>query len=153
MNQRAQRTVEEILASAREMLEMDIAYLSEFEGGVQCVREVDGDAESFGLAPGTEVALADSYCRRMVDGVIPNAISDTRRALWFIRPPPVDRPSRGRCPVRAPASAGEPQMHRLSRVMLRRAGSPPWSILVAGQPRSTTAVPRRPAGRTGGTQT
>ncbi|HWH45015.1 MAG TPA: HD domain-containing phosphohydrolase [Thermoleophilaceae bacterium] len=69
-------TVEEVLETVREMLEMDIAYLSEFEDGVQCVRDVNGDADSFGLTRGTEIPLTDSYCQRMLDGVIPNAIGD-----------------------------------------------------------------------------
>lgn len=72
-------TVEKMLAAAREMLDMDIAYLSEFRGGVQRVRDVDGDAESFGLVPGREIPLEETYCRRMIAGEIPCAIPDTRR--------------------------------------------------------------------------
>ena len=76
----ARETVDRILSTARDMLSMDIAYLSEFDEGVQKVRSVEGPAESFGLTPGTEIPLADSYCVRMVRGEIPCAISDARSA-------------------------------------------------------------------------
>jgi HD-GYP domain-containing protein (c-di-GMP phosphodiesterase class II) len=53
----AHETVESILGTAREMLGMDIAYLSQFEDGDQRVREADGDVESFGFDLGTKVPL------------------------------------------------------------------------------------------------
>lgn len=76
----ARKTVEQTLETAREMLGMDIAYLSRFDDGVQRVRDADGDTESFGLTPGTEIVLADSYCQRMVNGEIPSAICDASHA-------------------------------------------------------------------------
>jgi len=73
-------TVDGILSTTREMLGMDVVYLTEFDAGLQRVQLVEGEGESFGLTPGTEVALPDSFCDRMVRGEIPNAIGDARTA-------------------------------------------------------------------------
>ena len=72
------RGIEEALAAAREVLGMDIAYLSEFEAGMQRVRDTEGPVEQFGLDEGTEVPLQETYCQRMVEGAIPHAIPDAR---------------------------------------------------------------------------
>ncbi|HWC27669.1 MAG TPA: HD domain-containing phosphohydrolase [Solirubrobacteraceae bacterium] len=74
----ASRGIAAALAAAREVLGMDIAYLSEFGAGSQQVRDTDGPADVFNLQQGTSVPLEQSYCRRMVEGAIPNAIPDAR---------------------------------------------------------------------------
>lgn len=67
--------VERVLGTARELLEMEMAYYTELEGDGQTVRAVEGDG---GLEAGTTVRLSDSYCQRMLDGRIPHAVGDTR---------------------------------------------------------------------------
>ncbi len=44
---------------------------------MQVSRFVEGDGSTFGTGPGAELPLEESYCRRMVDGELPNAIADT----------------------------------------------------------------------------
>lgn len=72
------RRIERVLETAREALEMDVAYFSEFTQDEQVVELVSGDSDSFGFGRGTAVPLEETYCRRMVAGEIPNVIADTR---------------------------------------------------------------------------
>jgi PAS domain S-box-containing protein len=66
------------LQSVREVLGMDVAYVSEVVGDEMVFREVDGDAESFGIRSGQSMPLRQTYCQRMLDGRLPNLIPDTR---------------------------------------------------------------------------
>ncbi|CAA9495138.1 MAG: diguanylate cyclase/phosphodiesterase (GGDEF & EAL domains) with PAS/PAC sensor(s), partial [uncultured Solirubrobacteraceae bacterium] len=68
-----------MLAAARAHLAMDVAWLSEFSGGRQVFRALDGDAASFGLAAGEGLPLSGSICLRVLDGRLPAAIGDTSR--------------------------------------------------------------------------
>jgi response regulator RpfG family c-di-GMP phosphodiesterase len=83
LNARTQRgegsddVVEGALASARELLGMDAAYVSEFREGRQHYRRVEGDAASFGLAEEGSLPLADTFCVRMTSRDIPNVVPDT----------------------------------------------------------------------------
>ncbi len=43
----ATETIEDVLASARKILGMDIAYLAEFDAGLQVSRFVEGDGSTF----------------------------------------------------------------------------------------------------------
>jgi GAF domain-containing protein len=71
---------DDVLASAleiaREALHMDAAHLGTFISDYQEIREVSGDAERFGLAPGIQVPIQDTFCRRMVEGRIPQVVPD-----------------------------------------------------------------------------
>lgn len=71
-------TVERALDAARELLGMDIAYFSEFTDSQQIIRSVSGDSSSFGFAEGTTAELDETYCKRMVSGVIPCLIPDAQ---------------------------------------------------------------------------
>lgn len=75
----AASAVAPILRAARERLGMDVAWLAEFHGGEHVFRAVDGDQSYFGVPVGEGIALEGSYCQRMVDGRIPNAVPDVRR--------------------------------------------------------------------------
>lgn len=75
----AASAVAPILRAARERLGMDVAWLAEFHGGEHVFRAVDGDQSYFGAPVGEGIALEGSYCQRMVDGRIPNAVPDVRR--------------------------------------------------------------------------
>lgn len=58
---------------------MDVAFVSEFVGDEQVFRSLDGDSESFGLEKGGSLPLEGSYCQRIIDGRISNAIPDARQ--------------------------------------------------------------------------
>jgi EAL domain-containing protein (putative c-di-GMP-specific phosphodiesterase class I) len=71
------RGLHRILLLARQHLEMDLAFVTEFSEGKQVYRGLAGDADSFGCELGGELAVAETYCQLMISGQIPNAISDT----------------------------------------------------------------------------
>ena len=70
--------IEKALAAARELLEMDLAYVAEFHDGHQVFRALEGDAQSFGVEEGGGIPLGESFCQRVVDGRIPNVIADAQ---------------------------------------------------------------------------
>lgn len=70
--------LEGVLSAVREVLEMDVAFVSEFVGDRQVFRALEGDAESFGIREGDSLPLEGSICKRVIEGRVPNAIPDTR---------------------------------------------------------------------------
>ena len=80
-------TVERLLSTVREAMEMDVAFVSEFAGDQLIFRALEGDAESFGWREGEGFPLDESYCKRVLDGRLPSVIPDARsegrtRDLW-----------------------------------------------------------------------
>jgi GAF domain-containing protein len=75
----AEEIVERALEIARDVLGMDLAYMTQFTADDQVYREVSGESESFGMEAGGSWPLEGSYCQRMVLGEIPNAVADTSR--------------------------------------------------------------------------
>ncbi|MDB5880035.1 MAG: diguanylate phosphodiesterase [Variovorax sp.] len=74
------RTLNEILRSMRKLLEMDIAFVTAFEGDQVVVRHVENSTESADiLEVGQSSAFEQTYCKRVVDGRFPNAIPDTSK--------------------------------------------------------------------------
>jgi GAF domain-containing protein len=71
--------IEHALSTVREVLEMDVAFVSRFDGDRLVFRAIEGDAESFGWREGQSFPLDDSYCRRVLDGRVPDAVPDARR--------------------------------------------------------------------------
>jgi GAF domain-containing protein len=71
-------SVEVALRAAREMLGMEVAYVSEIVGDDLVLRELEGDGASFGIARELSMPTEHSYCRRMLDGRLPNLIPDVR---------------------------------------------------------------------------
>jgi PAS domain S-box-containing protein len=69
-------TLQAALRAIREMLGMDVAYVSEIVGDDMVLRELDGDGASFRLAAGGSLPRRYTYCQRMLDGRIPNLIPD-----------------------------------------------------------------------------
>jgi hypothetical protein len=67
-----------VLVTAREHLHMDLAYLSQFNAAEHVIQRVHGDARSFGIELGQAVAADVSYSQRIVDGRLPNLVSDVR---------------------------------------------------------------------------
>ena len=64
------------LRAIRDVLGMDVAYMSEIVGDDFVVREIDGDGTSFRLATEGSWPRAQTYSQRMLDGRIPNLIPD-----------------------------------------------------------------------------
>lgn len=58
---------------------MDVAWVSSFVGDTIQIRYLDGDADAFGLSVGLTGSIADSYCQRVIDGVLPSLIPDTSK--------------------------------------------------------------------------
>ena len=71
-------SVQAAVAAARDFLEMEVAFATEFVGDQQVLRSLSGDVESFGLHEGQSIPSSDLYCRRILDGRLPRLISDVR---------------------------------------------------------------------------
>jgi len=79
--------IESLLSMVRENLQMDVAFISEFSGNRLIFRALEGDAESFGWREGEGFPLDKSYCKRVLDGRLPNVVPDARsddltKDLW-----------------------------------------------------------------------
>ena len=68
--------IDEALAVVREVLDMDVAYLSAIGGEEQEILSVTGDGETLAIRPGRVIPLADTYCDRMLNGRIGNLVAD-----------------------------------------------------------------------------
>jgi putative nucleotidyltransferase with HDIG domain len=71
-------SIERALQAVRELLGMDIAYATEVLGDVQHIRKIDGDSTPPGTDPDYSVPFAETYCKRILDGELPNLIADVR---------------------------------------------------------------------------
>jgi PAS domain S-box-containing protein len=74
----AQPTLTVALRAVRETLGMEVGYTSELIGEHFVVRELDGDAASFGLAGELALPRAATFCQRMLEGRIPSLVPDVR---------------------------------------------------------------------------
>lgn len=72
----SEETIESALSAVRELLEMDVAFVSKFAGDQLAFRVVEGDKESFGFEAGESIPLEGSYCKRVIDGRISNTVPD-----------------------------------------------------------------------------
>lgn len=68
--------IADLLRAVRAHFGMDVAFVSEFTEGRRVFRFVDTGAESF-VVPGAGEPLERTYCKYVVDGVLPSAIPDT----------------------------------------------------------------------------
>ena len=73
------QTIERMLSEVREVLKMEVAFVSEFVGDRMIFRALEGDAESFGWQEGEGFLIDESYCKRVLDGRIPNVVPDAKR--------------------------------------------------------------------------
>jgi diguanylate cyclase (GGDEF)-like protein/putative nucleotidyltransferase with HDIG domain len=66
-----------LLAAAREVLGMELAYLAELRDTELVLREVDGEVASYGgVRPGASLPRAHSWCHEMVAGDAPQLVRD-----------------------------------------------------------------------------
>jgi hypothetical protein len=71
-------SVDFAVGAVREFLGMDVAYVTGISGSKQIFETLDGDAESFGIAPGGVMDLDQTYCKRVLDGRLPSVMPDVR---------------------------------------------------------------------------
>ena len=65
-----------ILERTAKSLDMDVAFLAEFDGDRLVFRALGGDAESFGWEEGESIPMEGSYCKLVADEALPSAVSD-----------------------------------------------------------------------------
>jgi GAF domain-containing protein len=70
------RNIDDALELVRDILGMDVAYVSHVGAQEQEILRLVGDSEGVNLHEGMVVPLDDTYCRRMLDGRIGNTVPD-----------------------------------------------------------------------------
>jgi diguanylate cyclase (GGDEF)-like protein len=73
------KNIEHLLRDVREALQMDVAFVSKFSEDQLVFRALEGDAESFGWQEGESFPINESYCKRVLDGRIPDVVPDAKR--------------------------------------------------------------------------
>src|SRR4028119_1169786 len=79
MSDQTHVTIEDRLRDVREAFRMDVAFVSKFDADQLVFRKLEGDAESFGWREGQSFPIDESYCKRVLDGRIPDVVPDARR--------------------------------------------------------------------------
>jgi GAF domain-containing protein len=70
--------VEQALVAAREHLDMDASYITTIDSRNQTFHAIVGDPDIVNRSQGRVFPLEQTYCMRMLNGDIPNAVPDTR---------------------------------------------------------------------------
>ena len=79
MSDQTPGAIEHMLREVREALHMDVAFISQFSGDELVFRAVEGDAESFGWGEGEIFPIDESYCKRVLEGRIPQVVPNAKR--------------------------------------------------------------------------
>src|SRR5215210_8209887 len=78
MSDQRPATIEDMLRDVREAFDMDVAFVSKFDGDQLLFRALEGDEESFSWQEGESFPIDESYCKRVLDGRIPQVVPDTK---------------------------------------------------------------------------
>jgi GAF domain-containing protein len=78
MSDRKPGPIEYMLRDLREALQMDVAFVSQFSEDQLLFRALEGDGESFGWQEGESFPIEESYCKRVLDGRIPQVVPDAK---------------------------------------------------------------------------
>jgi GAF domain-containing protein len=70
--------LDQLLRMTRDLLDTDVALLTEIRDGREIVRRGDGEWPGRGALQDTSLALENTFCQRMLDGRIGNYIRDAR---------------------------------------------------------------------------
>lgn len=70
---------ERLVALAQEQLGLSATMLTEFQAGTPVIRQVAGDADAFGMRPGLEISLSETYFARIAEGGGPQVVRDAQR--------------------------------------------------------------------------
>jgi hypothetical protein len=81
--------VEEALHALRESLKLDVVFVAEFVEGQRVFRFVDRAPDAPAIEPGSGHALEATFCLRVVDGRLPEFISDVSTLGADVDLPPV----------------------------------------------------------------
>lgn len=76
------RCITDVLMLLRRQLRMDVVFVSEFVDGERVFRFVEGGS-ALGLQAGDSGPLEESYCQRVVEGRLPELLTDARP--WVAR--------------------------------------------------------------------
>ncbi len=71
-------SVEHTLRAVRDLVGMDISYVTTFTDTEQIFLTTDGETESFGVSAGGRMPLEATYCQKIIAGELPGAIPDVR---------------------------------------------------------------------------
>jgi len=71
--------ISDALHSVRTLLDMDVAFVSEFTGGHRIFRYVDSCEEFTSIRANASDPLEETYCQRVLDGRMPELIPDTAK--------------------------------------------------------------------------
>jgi len=74
------RQITDVLVLLRKQLQMDVVFVSEFVDGERVFRFVDG-GEKHGLNEGDAAPLEESYCQRVVEGRMPQLVTDAHELV------------------------------------------------------------------------
>jgi PAS domain S-box-containing protein len=86
-NVREQELVKQIVDLVRIHLEMDVAWLGELTDDEQIFHQVSGHA--FDFAPGRTTPREETICTRLIEGMVPEVIPDTRQEAAIAQLPGV----------------------------------------------------------------
>src|SRR5271154_1938714 len=73
----AENCVERVLGTVRSRLGMDVAFVTEFIGDTRFFRNVNTKTGRSPIKAGDFAALEDGYCKKIVEGRLPELIPDT----------------------------------------------------------------------------
>lgn len=71
--------IPEILSVVRQHLRMDVAFVAKFEDGKRVYRYVDAESPDPKIRVGESDLLDESYCQRVVDGRMPELMTDAQQ--------------------------------------------------------------------------
>ncbi len=69
-------SIEHALQAVRDLLGMDVSYVSRHTESQQTIVVADGEPNGTGIEAGVQVKLSDTLCRRILDGELPAAMAD-----------------------------------------------------------------------------
>ncbi|CAL4869302.1 hypothetical protein MMA231_03594 (plasmid) [Asticcacaulis sp. MM231] len=81
MSALAKGSIENLLNAVRIHLGMDVGFISEFSGDQRYFRYVDAKPGQAPVKVGDVMSLNDGYCKKVVDGDLPELIVDTAKVL------------------------------------------------------------------------
>jgi GAF domain-containing protein len=84
--------VNDVLRLVREILEMDVAFVSHFEDGRRVFRNVEAGEGKRVIAVGGSDPLELSFCQRVVDGRLPELVQDVAKLPDVTKLPPAPFP-------------------------------------------------------------
>jgi EAL domain-containing protein (putative c-di-GMP-specific phosphodiesterase class I) len=70
---------ERLVALAQEQLGLTATVLTELQAGTLVIRQAAGDVDAFGMRPGLEISLSETYCARIAEGGGPQVVRDAQR--------------------------------------------------------------------------